>query len=189
MLADLEQLLAKDLLPDITAVPLSDLRDLRITCSAAEGDVSFVRRLAQGRLDIVGHETRRRAGVADADPDVSALLFDIPDILIDGNGGITAPAPAPAAGSPGSRPVAVHEPGVLAQSLLGELEKTVTAAQLGSLGDLDDDRLAGLVEDLGRFEVDLSTTRRRLHERIDAIQGEIARRYRDGEASIDSLLN
>ncbi|MEM9133420.1 MAG: hypothetical protein AAF962_19070 [Actinomycetota bacterium] len=184
MLADLDQLLAKDLLPDITAVPLSDLRDLRVTCSAAEGDVSFVRRLAQGRLDIVGHETRRRAGVADGDPDVSTLLFDIPDILIDGNGGSAGPS-----GTPGARPVAVHEPGVLAQSLIAELERTVTAAQLSSLGDLDDDRLAGLVEDLGRFEVDLSTTRRRLHERIDAIQGEIARRYRDGEASIDSLLN
>lgn len=184
MLADLEQLLAKDLLPDITAVPLSDLRGLRITCSAAEGDVSFIRRLAQGRLDIVGHETRRRAGVADGDPDVSALLFDIPDILIDGNGGPTA-----GTGAPSGRPVAVHEPGVLAQSLLADLEQTVSAAELGHLGDLDDDRLAGLVEELGRFEVELSTTRRRLHERIDAIQGEIARRYRDGEASIDSLLN
>jgi hypothetical protein len=65
---DLQRLLAKDLLPDITAVPLEDLRHLRIECSEAEGDVSFVRRVAQGRLDIVGHEVRRRSGAADAAP-------------------------------------------------------------------------------------------------------------------------
>jgi hypothetical protein len=38
------------------------------------------------------------------------------------------------------------------------------------------------------FENDLSALRRRLHERIDALQAEIGRRYRDGEASVDSLL-
>ncbi|MEL7158022.1 MAG: hypothetical protein AAFN30_15695 [Actinomycetota bacterium] len=98
MLADLEQLLAKDLLPNLTAVPLSDLRQLRVRCSGAEGDVSFVRRVAQGRLDIVGHESRRRAGAADADgePDVTGLLFDMPDIMAEGNSG----------GSPSGRRVA-----------------------------------------------------------------------------------
>lgn len=181
MLADLEQLLAKDLLPNLTAVPLSDLRQLRVRCSGAEGDVSFVRRVAQGRLDIVGHESRRRAGAADADgePDVTGLLFDMPDIMAEGNSG----------GSPSGRRVAVHEPGVLAHELIERLERTATAADLGRLADLGDDQLASLLEELGHFEVELSHTRRRLHERIDSIQGEIARRYRDGEASIDSLLN
>ena len=179
MHADLERLLAKDLLPDITAVPLPDLRALRVDCSAAEGDISLVRRVAQGRLDIVGHETRRRAGMADGDPDVASLLFDIPDIMAEGNG----------LGTPSGRRVAVHEPGTMAQALLERLEDTATAAELTSLGHFDDRRLASLVDELRDFEVELSQTRRRLHERIDSIQGEIARRYRDGEASIDSLLN
>jgi hypothetical protein len=177
--ADLQRLLAKDLVPDVTAVPLDDLRHLRVECSAAEGDVSFVRRVAQGRLDIVGHEMRRRAGASDSAPELTGLLYDLPDILSLGS-------PGP---SSSGRMLAIHEPGVLAQTLLGELDQAAASAELTSLEQLPIDRLAGLVEGLREFEVDLSTTRRRLHERIDSIQGEIARRYRDGEASIDSLLN
>ena len=178
MHADLQRLLAKDLLPDITAVPLGDLRELRVACSGAEGDVSFVRRVAQGRLDIVGHENRRRSGAVDSEPDLSDLLFDMPDILSD----------APPSGTTG-RKVAIHEPGVVAQTLIGQLDAVATPTELSSLQQLDDDRLSGLMDALRDYEVELSTTRRRLHERIDSIQGEIARRYRDGEASIDSLLN
>jgi hypothetical protein len=177
--ADLQRLLARDLLPDVTAVPLEDLRSLRLECSGAEGDVSFVRRVAQGRLDIVGHESRRRAGAADAEPDLSGILFDLPDILAESRAGASS----------GGRKVVIGEPGPLAQALIKELDTAVTPVELGSLGELHDDELLGLMESLRDVEIELSTTRRRLHERIDAIQGEIARRYRDGEASIDSLLN
>ncbi|MDH3679487.1 MAG: hypothetical protein OEV40_05990 [Acidimicrobiia bacterium] len=184
MHADLQHLLAKDLLPDVTAVPLDDLRVLRTDCSAAEGDVSFVRRVAQGRLDIVGHETRRRSGASDAEPDVSGLLFDLPDILTD-----SGPPADTTTSAPGGRLVAIHEPGTIAQTLVGQLDAAASPTELASLDGLDGDRLASLMDTLRAFEVELSTTRRRLHERIDAIQNEIARRYRDGEASIDSLLN
>ena len=177
---DLQRLLAKDLLPDVTAVPLEDLRHLRVECSAAEGDVSFVRRVAQGRLDIVGHEVRRRSGASDAAPEQNGLLFDLPDILTLGS---SANAPG------GGRMLAIHEPGVLAHTLMAELDRAGAPSELAALDQLVDDRLATLLEALRTFEVDLSVSRRRLHERIDSIQGEIARRYRDGEASIDSLLN
>lgn len=176
--ADLQRLLARDLLPDVTAIPLDDLRSLRVECSAAEGDVSFARRVAQGRLDIVGHEHRRRAGAEETMPDVSGLLFDLPDIMSER-----------AAGATSGRQVAIHEPGTIAQSLIGGLDEAASPTELTSLDRLDDPMLAEVFERLRQLEVDLSTTRRRLHERIDSIQGEIARRYRDGEASIDSLLN
>ncbi|MDH5291472.1 MAG: hypothetical protein OEY41_15870, partial [Acidimicrobiia bacterium] len=84
---------------------------------------------------------------------------------------------------------AIHEPGVLAQALMASLDAAASPSELTALGRVGDDRLQALLESLRSFEVDLSTHRRRLHERIDSIQGEIARRYRDGEASIDSLLN
>ena len=180
---DLQRLLARDLLPDVTAVPLDDLRSLRIECSKVESDVSLVRRIVQGRLDIVGHETRRRSGAAAADSgvDMSGLLFDLPDIMAD----------SPPGGGPGSggRKVLIDEPGVVAQALIKTLDSTLTPGELGSLVDLDDDELATLMETLRDFEIELSTSRRRLHERIDSIQSEVTRRYRDGEASIDSLLN
>jgi len=176
--ADLQQLLAKDLLPDVTAVPLGDLRSLRVKCTGAEGDVSFVRRVAQGRLDIVGYEVRRRSGAGDAGPDVSNLLFDLPDILA-----------GPPSGASSGRKIVIDAPGEIAHTLIEGLDQAVTPAELSTVDELDDDRLAALVDTLRECEVELSTTRRRLHERIDSIQGEIARRYRDGEASIDLLLN
>lgn len=178
MHADLQRLLARDLLPDITAIPLDDLRNLRVECSAAEGDVSFARRVTQGRLDIIGHEHRRRAGADDAQPDVSELLFDLPDILSEGSSSAAS-----------GRQVAIHQPGTIAQSLVGQLDRSATPAELSNLDRMGDASLTSLFDLLRSFEVDLSSTRRRLHERIDSIQGEIARRYRDGEASIESLLN
>jgi hypothetical protein len=177
--ADLQRLLAPDLLPDVTAVPLDDLRQLRIEASAAEGDVSFVRRVAQGRLDIIGHEARQRAGAHDNEPETAGLLFDLPDIL-----GGASPNTVPS-----GRPIAIHQPGTLAQALIAQLDHLASPAELTSLDRLDDDRLASLRDGLRDFEVELSATRRRLHERIDSIQNEVARRYREGEASIDSLLN
>lgn len=181
MHADLERLLAKDLLPDVTAVPLGDLRRLRVACSEAETDVSFVRRVAQGRLDIVGYEVRRRSGSADDGGPVNgdSLLFDLPDVLTLGTASV----------SPGARRVAIQEPGVLAHALLEQLDAAVSPSELTTPDQIDDHRLTETMEDLRRFEIELSANRRRLHERIDSIQGEIARRYRDGEASIDSLLN
>ena len=176
--ADLQRLLAKDLLADVTAVPLDDLRALRIECSGVEGDVSFVRRMAQGRLDIVGHETRRRSGAVDGEPDLSGLLFDLPDIMADTS-----------SRSPSGRRVTIHEPGLVAHDLIKSLDGAVTPAALTSLGQFDSEQLSSLMDEIRDFEVEMSTIRRRLHERIDSIQSEVARRYRDGEASIDSLLN
>lgn len=37
-------------------------------------------------------------------------------------------------------------------------------------------------------EREISGQRRVLHQRLDAIQAEMARRYRDGEADVDALL-
>ena len=51
-------------------------------------------------------------------------------------------------------------------------------------------RLLGdaLVERLSGYESGVSEQRHRLHQRIDALQAEITRRYRTGQASVESLL-
>jgi hypothetical protein len=190
------------------------LRSIRVELNRAESDVSLVRRVAQGRLDIVGHEVDRRQGTPGATghgtPDggpaddpageraaegggeaaspyagvpgpttgPAGLLFDMPDILSDGAG-------------PGSRGrmVEVEEPGPLALALMDQLDAAASPGRLSGLDDLDRPALGDLFESLRGVEVELSSARRRLHDRIDTIQDEIARRYRDGEATIDSLLH
>ena len=59
---------------------------------------------------------------------------------------------------------------------------------MGALTDVADDQLAAMVEGLSDYEHAVSARRRALHERIDALQAEITRRYRTGEASVESLL-
>lgn len=174
MTPEIDELLAAELLDEIATEELSELRALRVRCAAVESDVSLVRRLSQGRLDIVVHEARRRTG-----DDVAALLYDLPDILSD---------PTRTAG-PGARPdVRVDPPGEVGSILLDELGRIASPTVLSGLQHLDRDDLDDLFNRISHFEQSLSRTRRQLHERIDRIQAEIGRRYRDGEASVETVL-
>ncbi len=200
MHADLQRLMAPEMLDDLRAEQLPRLRDLRVQLTQAEGDVSFVRRVSQGRLDIVGHEVARRERrgpeTADDGPQVasaSGLLFDMPDILtdVDRRGAGESSAASGLEDVPHTMPsrmVQVLEPGDIALALIEDLDRVASPGDLARVEQLDQADLADLFDRLRTFEVDLSSARRTLHDRIDRIQDEIARRYRDGEANIDSLL-
>jgi hypothetical protein len=207
MHADLQRLMAPEMLDNLRAEQLPRLRNLRVQLTQAEGDISFVRRVSQGRLDIVGHEVARRerraaAGATDGDVDpgdgpqvasASGLLFDMPDILNDADRGKSG---GPAGRSDledvhhtmPSRMVQVLEPGDIALALIEDLDGVASPGDLARVEQLEQGPLADLFDRLRSFEVELSTSRRTLHDRIDRIQDEIARRYRDGEATVDSLL-
>jgi hypothetical protein len=150
------------------------MRDL---CQQVEGGLSYVRRLAHGRLDIVGGElSRRRSG---GDPaDLADLVARLPELLSDpaGDGARMRRSP---------RRVELGEPPVELES---ELDDVVRVEDLTGLTDLSDEDLQGVAEGLMAFERTVSDRRHRVHERIDTLQAEIARRYRDGEAGIDSVL-
>ena len=196
MHADLQRLLADDLLADFAAKPIERLRSIRVQLNQAEADVSFVRRVSQGRLDIVGHEVERRggtggpangsdghaAGAEQAGDDVSELLFDMPDILTDGDGPSARPAGAR------GRSVPITEPGPVALALVEVLDGIASPSQLSGIASIGEADVADLFDALREFEIELSSIRRSLHDRIDTIQAEIARRYRDGEATVDALL-
>ncbi|MEM9564887.1 MAG: hypothetical protein AAGA93_19855 [Actinomycetota bacterium] len=183
MHADLQRLLSDDLLADLSNRPMDELRSIRDELTRAEGDISLVRRIAQGRLDIVGREVGRRSDGASSEPsteDPTELLFAMPDILADGDGA------ARSAGA--ARLTPVDEPGPVALASIESLDGVASPNELSGVGDLDGADLAALFDRLRSFEIELSAVRRTLHERIDGLQDEIARRYRDGEASVDALL-
>lgn len=159
---------------------LDDIRAMRDLCQQVEGGLSYVRRLAHGRLDIVGGElARRRKG---GDPsDLADLVAQLPELLTDsGSSGTSGRA------SRAGRPLELGEPSA---ELEAELDAIVGADDLSGLTDLSDAELQGVAEGLVEFERTVSDRRRRVHERIDTLQAEIARRYRDGEASIQSMLD
>src|SRR5688500_12737284 len=57
----LDHVLAADYVGDITPLTMEELRAKRAECQGLEVALSYQRRMAQGRLDIVGAERRRRS--------------------------------------------------------------------------------------------------------------------------------
>ncbi len=165
---------------DLTERPLEDIRAMRTECQEIENALSYVRRMVQGRLDIVGGEFKhRREGGSGGD--VHDLLHRLPEFLIDGGGNRSSGTPRPPQSDVSSADVIGHfEAG---------LERVMPASDLSRLAERDDNQLARMVEALEDFENDVSQRRHDLHTRIDQLQAEITRRYRSGEASVDTLLS
>jgi hypothetical protein len=160
---------------DLTALPMDQLRSTRAEAQRIETGLSYLRRLAQGRLDIVAAEQRRR--IEGGDPlDHDHLVEGLSDILGDR---LQAPGN-------GRLPQLIGPD--LADVDTGELDAIAGPNRLANLGDCTDDELASLVEKLSSFEAGVSAQRRSLFEEIDAVQAEITRRYKTGEASVETLL-
>ena len=71
-----------DYLADLEQLPMPELRARREKCVEAETELSYARRLAQARIDMIAAESERRArGQAEPSPD--ALVEQLPHILGD----------------------------------------------------------------------------------------------------------
>jgi hypothetical protein len=174
----IEEILAPGYLTGIEQLPIELVRQRRHDCQEVEGSLSYVRRLVQGRLDIVMAELqRRREGTADGD--LHSLVGQLPEILSDrvrapGNGRLMAH-------------IAPSDPEI-DDSVLARIDAVADAERLGRLASSSDEEVQALVEPLSALEQEVSGHRRALHERIDALQRELVRRYKTGEADVESLL-
>jgi len=173
---ELQRILASDYLAGLDGRPVDALRAARAECRGVETKLSFLRRLLQGHHDVVAGERRRR-DEGGAPGDVSALVEQLPAILTDRVRG-------PGAG----RLTPTVEPGELAGELADRVRDLVGRVSLDELTSVSAPELATLADDLAALESEVSATRRSLLDRIDAIEAELTRRYRDGEASVDELL-
>ena len=128
---------------------------------------------AQGHLDIVTHERTRRRGGEPGDP--RRAHREPPDIPRRAHLGprLANPQDLDPGGARGAR---------------AELGAIVGEADQPDLPTLDDAALDELAERLAGFEAPVSSRRQALHACIDALQDEVKRRYRDGEADVESLL-
>ncbi len=160
----------------LTDLTMEELRARRAVCQSLEGVMSFRRRMAQGRLDIVGAEWRRRE-MGEESLDSAGSVAQLPDVLSEGF-----------AQRSGARAAAVIEPDEATMDTK-ELDAIVGPGVLASLAGLSVDELKEQIRRLSAYEQELSEHRRGLHERLDAFQAEITRRYQSGEASVDSLLS
>ncbi|MET9777376.1 aerial mycelium formation protein [Streptomyces sp. NPDC006367] len=176
---DSPELPAKPPEHDLPALSLPELRALRRDVQREEADLSYVRRLLQGRIDILRAELARRGPQSVADPDVASVtsvVERLSEILADAPARQRSSARHVTLGTPRS-----EEGRRLAAEMLGEVE-------LSDLTARTDPELKAAMGRLVRFEQQVSRRRQRLQHTADGCSAEIARRYREGEAQVDDLL-
>ena len=175
-MARLEDVTSKSYLDGLEEWSLETVRVRRDEATEVETGLSYLRRIIQGRLDIVMAESgaRQQGGSV---RDVAALIDRLPTILGDH-------VHAPGLG----RLPALMGPGQLDAVLEARLEEALPAGKLGSLQDLSDADLAKSAEDLNALERTVSSQRRSAFDVLDRLQEEIVRRYSTGEATVDNLL-
>jgi hypothetical protein len=164
---------------DLPALSLPELRALRRDAQREEADLSYVRRLLQGRIDILRAELARRGPKSTAEPDVASvpsLVERLSEILADAPARQRSSARHVTLGTPRS-----EEGRRLAAEMLGEVE-------LSDLTARTDPELKAAMGRLVRYEQQVSRRRQRLQHTADGCSAEIARRYREGEAQVDDLL-
>lgn len=173
---ELARILDVDFLADVSTAAVDDLRERRTECQRVETALSYLRRLTQGRLDIVAGELDRREQGGDPH-DLGGLIERLPEILSDRGRGTTA-----------GHVVEVVDPGQVSGELVEELAQIDVGARLTQLGEVADAELRDTKTRLAALEGRVSGLRRELFDRIDRIQAELAHRYETGEASVDRLL-
>lgn len=181
MTPELDVVTNPSFLADLGTREMDELRAVRSRCQSLENSLSYVRRLIQGRVDIVGGELQRRRDGGDAG-DTSELIGRLPDILSEGSR---------VQGGPGAvRPPHSLEPDPeVTAKLQAKLDEILAAEDLGDVSVIGEDALANGLKQLNELEDEVSESRRRLHTVIDSVQAEVTRRYTTGEATVDGLLS
>jgi hypothetical protein len=170
--AAVDALLAPDFLADVTSRSMSDVRQLRRQAEQEEVNLSYTRRLLQGRLDIVRRELQRRA-----DNDGRSLVDLLPEILAEKGRG-------PAHGLGRHQTVQPSDP----EQYEAWVNGLTPGVDLSSVADLPDAKLEKAARALAEAEKGLSERRRGVQQVMDALAAELGRRYREGEADVAALL-
>ncbi|MGW5423183.1 RsiG family protein [Streptomyces sp. NPDC003943] len=169
--------------PELGALRLPELRTLRREAQSDEADLSYVRRMLQGRIDILRAELARRTDPAPTGAEAPAgagpetpVLDRLSEILAD----------APSRHRTSVRHVTLSTPrGEEYRRLAAEM---LSEVELSDLTARTDEELHAAMGRLAGYEQQVSRRRHQLQRTADDCSAEIARRYREGEAQVDDLL-
>lgn len=168
----IDHVLAEDFLAGLEGLELDDVRARRREAEQEEADLSYVRRMLQGRSDILRAELSRRAGGAGEGKVVEHLA----GILADqgrsdhGLGRFLTVEP--------SR-VDEHRRAV---------EQVIADVGVSDVEGRSDDDLRAALARLEEYEHRVSENRKQVQQVMDALTAEITRRYRTGAAHVEDLL-
>lgn len=126
-------------------------------------------------MDLLSFEMRRRSG-----EEARSLIEALPDILSDGSdeGSSHFLVPKSLPVEPPDIPIEGRRP----------IDRVLADDFLTHLPDIDDEELASILAMLTDAERKISAQRRDVYETLEVLTAEVARRYRDGLASVTELL-
>jgi hypothetical protein len=169
--------------PELGALDLVALRTLRRDAQQEEADLSYLRRMLHGRIDILQAELARRGGpgtdVPEGEPAAepeSPVVDRLSEILTDGPSRVRSSARHVTLGTPLTERVRALAEEMLSEVELSDLEARTDAELLAAKGRLL------------RYEQQVSRRRQGLQRTVDGCSAEITRRYREGEAHVEDLL-
>jgi hypothetical protein len=166
-----DRVLGEGFLDDLDGLSLQELRERRHDAEQEDADLSYIRRLLQGRLDIIRAERERRAKEAG-----DKVVDHLSEVLGDG--------PRTTHGS--GRFLNV-EPSRVEESRR-RVEQLIADPHLSDIDTLTDVEIGLAYEEISNHEHAVSELRHRVQSAMDTLTAEVARRYRDGRASVDELL-
>lgn len=159
----IDRILEPTFVEGLDTLPLEELRGRRDECLAEREYLSLLRRLVQGRAEILRAEVDRRGGGDDA-----PIVERLSSIL------------APETQGP-SRGEAIRV-GVPEEEMLlarRRVERLVADAGLSDPGALGDDQLDRAVRVLAEEEQEISRARASVIDALDRLQAELKDRYRE----------
>lgn len=169
----IDRVLAPGYLDGVRDRPLTEVRALRRDAEQEEVDLSYLRRLLHGRMDILRAELSRRGGEAGADQPLSEQLAEV-----------LADPPRP--GRASSRFLTV-EPSRVAEHRR-RVERVVDDIGLSDLEGQPDHQLREALARLNRYAHGVSANRSRVQAVMDALTAEVGRRYQEGSARPEDIL-
>lgn len=164
----IDRVSADDFLEGLADRSAEEVRSMRDECRAEESQVSYHRRLLQGRIDVARAEQDRRRG-----GEQTSLVDALPSILAGSDSSSRT-------GQLQSRYSPVDPPPETPARRAEDVAANDSA--LSRLPDLDDQELDEVVDELTERERTLSDLRRRILDNLDTLQDELVRRYRTGGA-------
>jgi hypothetical protein len=160
----IDRVLAPEFTDGLQEIDLDELRERRDVARAERDYLSFVRRLLQGRRDILQAELERRRRGGDQE----SILQLVAAVLAD----------APTGSSRGEAPVFTI-PDEEINLARRRVERLVSDSRLSDLPALADEELEEAIERIDEEERNLSDLRARVLQVHDALQAELVRKWRD----------
>ena len=166
----IDKVLAEGFADDLGGLDLDDLRGRRREAEQEEADLSYVRRMLQGRMDILRAELARRAGGGDK--------------IVEHLAGVLADSSRSDHGL--GRFLRVEPSRVDEHRRL--VEQIIADVGVSDVEGRSDDDLRGALGRLEDFEHGISEDRRAVQAVMDKLTAEVAARYKSGSATVDDLL-